>query len=329
MRLSLLIVLMCGATAAALAHDPGLSATDLRFKGDQLLAHVTFARREIEPLLPRSDFLEVKVDGLPVVARQTSTQFNNSNALEIWMRFPLPAGRCVAIRSPLLGDLAFGHRQYLAVLNSNGGVFTQQMLSASNDRVELSLAAVQPAALPFRKFLVLGVEQMLTGYDHLVFLFGLLLMCGTFRSATKIITAFTVAYSITLALATYNIVSFPSRIVEPMIAVSIGYVGVENIWPHNLDKRWLFTFGFGLIHGLGFASVLRDLGIGANGSGAVIPLLSFNLGIELGQISIAAIVLPIVWSLRRQPLFVARWVPACSVVVALLGSYWFIQRTLF
>jgi hypothetical protein len=114
-----------------------------------------------------------------------------------------------------------------------------------------------------------------------------------------------------------------------MIAASIVYVGLENIWHRNFDRRWVLTFGFGLIHGLGFASVLRDLGIGAQGTLAIIPLLSFNLGVELGQISIAAIVLPIIWCLRRWPVFVVRWVPACSVVVALLGSYWFIQRTLF
>jgi hypothetical protein len=181
MRLLLLIFLVCGATATALAHDPGLSAADLRFEGNQLAAHVTFARPEIEPLLPRSDFLEVKVDGSSVVARQILTRFNTSNALEIWMRFPLPAGRCVAVRSPLLGDLAFGHRQYLTVLDSNGASFTQQMLSASYDRVELSLSAVQRPR-PFSKFLPLGVKHVLTGYDHLAFLFGLLLMCGTWAS---------------------------------------------------------------------------------------------------------------------------------------------------
>ena len=97
------------------------------------------------------------------------------------MRFSLPAGRCVAVSSPLLGDLAFGHRQYLTVLDSNGASFTQQMLSATYDRVELSLSAVQPPR-PFRMFLPPGVKQILTGYDHLAFPFGLLLLCGTWAS---------------------------------------------------------------------------------------------------------------------------------------------------
>ena len=161
---------------AVLAHDPGLSTTELRFESDQLLAHLTFARPDIEPLLPRSDFLDVRVDGTPVTSRQTSMRANSSNALEIWMCFPLPAGRCVAVRSPLLGDLAFGHRQYLAIRDSNGGMFTQQMLSASDDRIEVSLSAAQPASHSLRKSLALIVEHMLGGYDRATFLFALLLV---------------------------------------------------------------------------------------------------------------------------------------------------------
>jgi hypothetical protein len=180
MRLLLVIVLVCGTAATAMAHDPGLSTADLRFEGGQLLAHLTFAKPDIEPLLPRDDILDVRVDGTPVAARQTTMQANASNALEIWMRFPLQVGRCVAIRSPLLGDLAFGHREYLAVRDSNGGMFTQQMLSASNDRIELSLSAAQPASHSFSKRLALGIEHILMGHYHLPFLFALLLVGGIF-----------------------------------------------------------------------------------------------------------------------------------------------------
>jgi hypothetical protein len=178
MRLLFVIVVVCGAAATALAHDPGLSTADLRFEGGQLLAHLTFAKPDIEPLLPRDDLLDVRVDGTPVAARQTTMQANASNALEIWMRFPLQAGKCVAIRSLLLGDLAFGHREYLAVRDSNGGVFTQQMLSASNDRIELSLSTAQPASHSFSKTLALGIEHMLTGYYYVPFLFVMLLVGG-------------------------------------------------------------------------------------------------------------------------------------------------------
>jgi hypothetical protein len=86
------------------------------------------------------------------------------------------------------------------------------------------------------------------------------------------------------------------------------------------------TFAFGLVHGFGFASALRELGVGA-GVKAVTPLLSFNLGVEIGQIAIAALILPLVWKLRQQPRFVIRYVPACSILVALAGGYWLIERT--
>jgi hypothetical protein len=115
-----------------------------------------------------------------------------------------------------------------------------------------------------------------------------------------------------------------------MIAASIIYVGVENLFRGGDPKgRGFLTFAFGLIHGFGFASVLRELGVGANGSGITVPLVSFNLGVEVGQVAIAAVVLPLIWKLREQPQFVRRWVPACSVAVALLGTFWFVQRVWF
>jgi len=148
------------------------------------------------------------------------------------------------------------------------------------------------------------------------------------RSVAKITTSFTVAHSITLGAATLDMVQISSRLVEPLIAVTIIYVGIENIFRRvESDGRWLLTFAFGLIHGLGFASALKELGIGAAGSAAV-PLLSFNLGVELGQFAIAIIVLPVIWKLSARPLFVARYVPACSIAVALVGVYWLIQRSL-
>ena len=113
-----------------------------------------------------------------------------------------------------------------------------------------------------------------------------------------------------------------------MIAASIVFVGVENLVGRQVAARSLVTFGFGLIHGLGFASVLRELGIGAMGAQAAVPLFSFNLGVELAQVSIAAVVLPLIWKLRRNPAFLLRHVPALSLLITLAGAYWFLVRTL-
>ncbi|HEV8487331.1 MAG TPA: HupE/UreJ family protein, partial [Blastocatellia bacterium] len=183
--------------------------------------------------------------------------------------------------------------------------------------------------LSFSQFLLLGIEHILTGYDHLVFLLGLLIAGASFKAAAKIITSFTVAHSITLALATLGVVRISPGIVEPLIAVSIIYVGLENIFRREMSRRWLLTFCFGLVHGFGFAAVLSELGIGSGGlAGAAIPLLSFNLGVELGQVVIAGAALPLIWKLRNRPSFVARFVPVCSVLVAVAGGFWLLERTM-
>jgi len=124
-----------------------------------------------------------------------------------------------------------------------------------------------------------------------------------------------------------GLVNISSSIVEPMIAVSIIYVGLENIFSSNLKWRWLLTFGFGTIHGFGFASVLRDLGVGS-GSSAALCLISFNAGVEVGQLSIAVVALPIIWSLRRQQMFVTRLAPACSLIISVAGALWLVTRLL-
>ncbi len=153
-------------------------------------------------------------------------------------------------------------------------------------------AETEKAPGSFAGFLKLGIQHIGTGYDHLLFLFGLLIVARGFKSSLLVITCFTIAHSVTLAVATFNLVHLSSKITEPLIALSIVYVGVENI--------------------------LRR--------GVAMPLFSFNLGVELGQLAVAAVVLPIIWKLRQKEIFARRFVPACSVVAALLGTWWFCQR---
>ncbi|MEO7597450.1 MAG: HupE/UreJ family protein, partial [Opitutus sp.] len=151
----------------------------------------------------------------------------------------------------------------------------------------------------FWSFLRLGVTHIWTGYDHLLFLFGLLIVCRTLRTVVAIISCFTVAHSLTLALATFDLATLSPRWVEPAIAASIVFVGLENLWRRGAEPRgrMLVTFCFGLVHGFGFANVLRGLGVGSGGRGIALPLFTFNLGVELGQIAVASLVLPIMWQL--------------------------------
>ena len=123
-------------------------------------------------------------------------------------------------------------------------------------------------------------------------------------------------------------INLPPAIVKPLIAASIVFVGLENLFRRQLAACWLVTFVFGLVHGLGLATALQDLGVGGLGVQAAIPLLSFNLGVELAQIAMAAVVLPLVWKLQQRPAFTLKHVPAVSLLITFAGVYWFVARTL-
>jgi hydrogenase/urease accessory protein HupE len=280
--------------------------------------------------------LEVKLDDQAVIPTDVRCSLDERNNLTVHLSFPARSFTRIFVQSKWLPLLPTGHRQYFSIQNSRGDILAEHLLSANSDSATLQLdaAAMKPETNAktnsFLDFLAMGVKHIWTGYDHLLFLFGLMIVTRNFKASIKIITCFTIAHSITLAIATLNLVQISSGIVEPLIAASIVYVGLENLFRGGEPKgRWLLTFAFGLIHGFGFASVLRELGVGANGSSIAIPLISFNLGVELGQIAVAALALPLIWKLRTQPVFIRRWVPASSTIVALLGGYWFVQRVWF
>jgi hydrogenase/urease accessory protein HupE len=172
--------------------------------------------------------------------------------------------------------------------------------------------------------LKLGVEHILTGADHLVFLLGLILVGGRLRSLVGVVSAFTLAHSITLALATLSIFAPSPRLVEPAIALSIAYVGVENLFVKDASKRWRITFPFGLIHGFGFAAALREIALPR----AQIPiaLVSFNLGVEIGQLGVLAIALPLTVAARNAPWFGDRGVKLLSLAIAIGGAALFVER---
>jgi hydrogenase/urease accessory protein HupE len=188
-----------------------------------------------------------------------------------------------------------------------------------------------PTFSVFWPFLRLGFHHILTGYDHLLFVFGLLLVCRRWRTIIAIVVSFSVAHSITLALSVAHWVTVPSQMVEAMISFSLVIVGTENLLRRGAEppRRWILAFGFGLVHGLGFAAGLREIGIGTQGTDLVQPLLGFNLGVELGQIVAGAIVLPVIWRLRQFPAFIRWGIPLCSAIIALAGLYWTVLRVFF
>lgn len=173
------------------------------------------------------------------------------------------------------------------------------------------------------QFTKLGIEHIFLGYDHILFLLALVLVGGRLRDLVKIVTAFTIAHSITLILAALELVRLPPRLIECGVALTIVYVAVENFWVKDSDRRWLLTFAFGLVHGFGFANVLRDLGLPSRG--LVSSLLAFNVGVEIGQICIVALFFPLTLWLARQSFRRAAVLTGSSLIL-LAGLGWFIER---
>ncbi len=199
------------------------------------------------------------------------------------------------------------------------------------------------ASSPFRSLLDFGKEgvfHILYGFDHLLFLLTLLLPSVLYRegrrwhvedrfqdilwNVLKVVTAFTVAHSITLSLAVFEVVQLPSRWVEAIIALSIIVAAVDNLYPIFFGRRWVFAFSFGLIHGFGFAGALLDFGLSENA--LLFALGGFNLGVEAGQLAMVALFLPLAYRLRRSFLYRPPAMAAASVFIIGLASIWFIER---
>lgn len=345
------------------AHDPGLSTVQGRLTATSLELTVGFAPADAEEFLPAAErpgtrwgereFESVKVrlgdvapllwdaqaGGRALAPVQTRVELLPGDNVSFFLVYPRPIPtEKITLRGIKLESLPSSHRQFVIINDEQGKPVVKKLLSAKDSTVEVGSAPVaanaaqpQDGSPTFVAFFKLGVTHILAGYDHLLFLFGLLVVCRTFRSAITIISCFTVAHAITLGLAASDVVNLPNRVTETVIAASIIYVGVENLIRRGEEPRgrWVLTFFFGLLHGFGFASVLRSLGVGQSAGGIAMPLFSFNLGVELGQIAIAALVLPIIWQLRKNDRFLRRGVPVLSGIVVAAGLYWLVERSFF
>jgi hypothetical protein len=175
------------------------------------------------------------------------------------------------------------------------------------------------------EFLKLGIVHIFVGYDHIAFLLALLLAGGSTLAIVKIVTAFTAAHSVTLSLAALDIVTLSPVVVEAGIALSIVYVAAENLFTPRPQGRWIVSFLFGLVHGFGFAGVLKELALPS--SGLVGSLVTFNVGVEIAQVAIVALVVPALYGLTRTRLH-APLTRVASVVILSLGLFWLYQRVL-
>ena len=242
-----------------------------------------------------------------------------------------PLGRPLVYRVTLFHEIDPAARHVVTV---DGGERRLGLLGVANP--EMGLSGVRAGlGETLRHYVVAGIEHIAIGYDHIAFLLAVIVLGRRFWPLFAAVTAFTVAHSITLTLAVLEWVVLPSRIVEPLIAATIVYVAAENFFVRDIRRRWWLTFVFGLVHGFGFASVLREHGIPDH---ALIPALAaFNVGVEVGQILVVAIAV-FAWragfalggkaGLRGDALQQRRVSLAVSAGVLLLGLYWLGERLL-
>jgi hydrogenase/urease accessory protein HupE len=236
-----------------------------------------------------------------------------------------------------LMTIYYGAQKSTAALSGNNRTWTLQM--TENDFAGLQSGDALPQQQQpeeaassssttdgWVSFFVLGMNHILSGYDHLLFLFSLLIARQTFKQYAGTITAFTIAHSITLALTVTGVIHISSRIVEPAIALSICYVALDNLIRKKVSYRWVLTFFFGLIHGMGFADILAEMNIPK--SELAVDLISFNVGIETVQVIIVAVMLPALALLYRWKH--SRHVAvACSAAALILGGLWLVERVFF
>jgi hydrogenase/urease accessory protein HupE len=342
------LVIALSSSRIAGAHEVGVSNGRYEWRGDKVLVAVIFSQRELLAALPWLSqrrpagplaFEEKKerlgawlLDGISMTAgeRPCLGTFDgmrlDGDGVALASSFVCSADATeVRIEARFVSDLGRGHR-HLASLETTDG---SRDAVATTDSRWLSIRSgrdgeVDSPAIGFGRYVQMGVEHILTGYDHLLFLLGLVLLGRPIRSLVAAISAFTVAHSITLGLAAFDVWAPSTRIVEPLIALSIAYVGIENWFVYDARGRWRITFAFGLVHGFGFAGALRDIAVPR--PRIPMALLGFNLGVEAGQIAVLALLLPLVLFARRLDLWQRAGMRACTGAVAAIGIVWFVVR---
>jgi hydrogenase/urease accessory protein HupE len=334
----------------ARAHTIGLSRGDYRLEGATLSTEIALSQRELIASLPAIDLdhdgwlqaaeldeargliASAFVDGVAVSAdgQTCSGAFESARPIDAEDGVSIRAryschGRpgSLTLAWPLLEKLAPGHRHLARV--TVGPAVQDAVVQRGSAPWTLDVAGqLSHAGGTAWAMFKLGIEHILTGADHLVFLLGLILVGGRARSLALVVSAFTLAHSLTLALATLSFITPSPRLVEPLIALSIAYVGVENLFVKDTTKRWRITFPFGLVHGFGFAGALREIALPQ--AQVPVALVSFNLGVEAGQLGVLALALPLIFAARRAPAFRDRGAKLASLGIAAAGVVWFLVR---
>jgi hypothetical protein len=362
-----------GARAAS-AHTVSVSQGEYVVDGRKASAHLVFARPSIVPLVGALDAngdgtvapaelasarpdlettilkgVVARADGKPCTATLGKTALLDEDGIGLDVAYTCatdaePVPYRIEFQLPILEELIHGHRHIAHARSGAFDVTVHLFRGTGHDSVEVPVAgAGGGAAAPktsapsgFVGFVGMGMEHIWTGYDHLLFLFALVLVGGRARSLLATITAFTVAHSVTLALAVLDVWTPKPAYIEALIALSIAYVGLENFYVKGAENRWRITFPFGLVHGFGFAAGLKEIDLPR----ARIPaaLVGFNVGVEIGQLAVVVPLFALVLWLRRRDWFAVQpgeaprhkvtGYQAASAAVVVAGLFWFVERVI-
>jgi hypothetical protein len=354
--------LALGCTVPALAHDPGLSLAELSRGEGGWSVHLAFALRDVETLLPvdadgprsaagfeqamprlqalLSRGIQVRDDqGREFPLRDVTLQRVPGDALHLRARLASGPGMRLHYAAPVIGWLGRGHRQYLRVLDGDGTLVGEHVLGALDPEIPLQRRTLGTLDVLIR-YLREGLRHIWIGLDHILFLLTLMLPAvlvyrdarwrprAALRPAAteilKVVSAFTLAHSITLSLAALQLVALPPRWVESVIAASVVVAACHNLRPVFGASRWMLAFGFGLVHGFGFANALSGLGL--PDAALSLALLGFNLGVEAGQLAIVALIFPLAWALRAGRLYRVWVLKGGSMAAIVIAGLWLWER---
>ena len=281
------------------------------------------------------ELFELEQSGKALERRSVAARLTDEQELELTLVYAVPAAGALRIRATHLQRLTRDHASAITLIQDyppavlGSAVLTQEAPEWEAVVLAVGDAPRAPPPMSFVRMFGLGLEHILTGYDHLLFLAALLVASRRWRSVVAIVTSFTLAHSLTLAASWLGLLSPPASLIEPLILASIVFIGVENlVRKGEPPARSLVSFAFGLIHGFGFAGALRELGLGADATGVLLPLLGFNLGVEAGQLAVIVLLLPLICWLRRQAGWARHALPAVSAIVTLAGGYWLVSGAL-
>ncbi len=343
--------------AVLLAHPLDLGVAKLEIQNDQVKLQVDLNKKLVEELLLLSDsaLLTANVDTYrDKIFQDVMGEQSLSSALIpcVWYKEPIVLeGENVRILShakcgsqiseitfrPTILDFSGLPKGFQLVINIKNET-TESVSTLSVVSRELHFSALK-TGVSFKDFIFMGIDHIgaspsewkdTTGFhlpdgiDHILFLLALLLAGGGIINVLKTITGFTVGHSVTLMLASLNILRLPSRFVESMIALSIAYVAIESVLFKKRKSRWQEASLFGLMHGFGFANALAELQL--TGSTLVSALVGFNVGVEVGQVIITLCFFPLLYFIQKNEKFGRYFVPICSILIFLAASYWFVQR---